>query len=182
MNANHPSPVRKDWGLAVWASLISPNPSSYGSRSTIRSYLTRNFFLRPEKYRCLVVNPRSVVDAPCDPDAESVGAAPSFPSGDDLQVVHALHDPDQFLGFHQVERDSALDVLLLGDYALGDVPDDRGLDQGGLDSVPVQLLSGVRPKCSMYLARAFSSSKVRSPSSRVPLTATFHAWSGMACS
>ena len=32
-----------------------------GSKSTIRSYLTRNFFLRPEKFRCLVANPKSPV-------------------------------------------------------------------------------------------------------------------------
>ena len=35
---------------------MMPNPSLNGSKSTIQSYRTRNFFLRPEKYRCLVVN------------------------------------------------------------------------------------------------------------------------------
>ena len=42
--------------MAVCASRMMPNPSLNGSKSTIQSYRTRNFFLRPEKYRCLVVN------------------------------------------------------------------------------------------------------------------------------
>ena len=49
LNANHPSPVLNAWGFALCASLISPNPSSKGSKSTIRSYRTRNFFFAPEK-------------------------------------------------------------------------------------------------------------------------------------
>ena len=57
MKANHPSPVLNDCGFAVWASRMIPNPSLNGSKSTIRSYRTRNLFFGPEKYRCLVVNP-----------------------------------------------------------------------------------------------------------------------------
>ncbi len=57
LNANRPSPVRKLWGFAVWASRMIPNPSLKGSKSTIRSYLTLNYFFPPEKYRCLVVKP-----------------------------------------------------------------------------------------------------------------------------
>ena len=86
--------------------------------------------------------PGPVVDAPRHPDADSLGTAPAFPAGDDLQVVDAVHDPDQGLRLHQVERDPAGDVLPLGDDAGGDVPYHGGLDQGGLDSVPVQLRLG----------------------------------------
>ena len=35
LNANHPSPVRKDWGFAVWASPIRPRPSSNGSNTLL---------------------------------------------------------------------------------------------------------------------------------------------------
>ena len=48
--ADHPSPVLNACGFAVWASRIIPNPSENGSKSTIRSYLTLNFFSVPEKY------------------------------------------------------------------------------------------------------------------------------------
>ena len=37
-----------------------------------------------------------VVDAPCDPDAESVGAALALSAGDGLVVVDVLHQPDEF--------------------------------------------------------------------------------------
>ena len=47
LKANHPSPVLNDCGFAVWASRMIPNPSLNGSKSTMRSYLTRNFFLGP---------------------------------------------------------------------------------------------------------------------------------------
>ena len=82
----------------------------------------------------------AVVDAPCHPDAEPVGTPAALPAGHDLQVVDPVHDPDKLLGLHEVEGDPAGDVLPLGDDAGGHVPYDRGLDQRGLDAVPVELL------------------------------------------
>ena len=72
-----------------------------------------------------------VVDAPGNPDAQSVGSAPAFPAYDGLQVVDVLEYPYKLLRLHQVERDGAGDVLALGHDALGD----RGLDQAGLVQV-----------------------------------------------
>ena len=71
-----------------------------------------------------------------------MGGAAALPPCDCLQVVHVLDDPDEGFRLHEVEGDSALDVLSLGHDALGDVPDHAGLDQGGLGAVPVQLLLG----------------------------------------
>ena len=104
---------------------------------------------------CLVVNPRSlvdcllpfdapapgcagpVVDALGEPDAQPVAGAAAFPASYDFQVVDVLHDPDEFLGLHQVERHPAIDVLSVGDDALGDIPDNGSLDDLGEDSVLV---------------------------------------------
>ena len=83
-----------------------------------------------------------VADSPCHPDAEPVGAAPAFPAGYDFQVVDVLRDPDEFLGFHQVEGYSALDVLPVEDDALGDVTDDGSLDDLGEYAVLVHLALG----------------------------------------
>ena len=59
---------------------------------------------------------------------------------------------------------------------MGDVPDHRRLHEAGLDAVPVQVLLGQGEMIMMgYLARAFSSSKERRPSSRVPSTAVSQA-------
>ena len=82
----------------------------------------------------------AVIDAPGHPDAYSVGGALAFPVHHRLQVVHVPDDPDELLRLHEVEGDGAGDVLALGDDALGDVPDDRGLYETGLDAVPVQVL------------------------------------------
>ena len=67
--------------------------------------------------------PGLVVDTPGDLDAESVGAAPAFSAGDDLQVIDVLHDPDELLRLHQVERVPA------GDDVLGNDSDDSSLVQ-----------------------------------------------------
>ena len=40
---------------------MMPNPSLNGSKATIRSYRTLNFFFGPEKYRCLVAKPKRPV-------------------------------------------------------------------------------------------------------------------------
>ena len=49
LKANQPSPVLKLWGLAVWASRMMPNPSSNGSKSTMRSCRTPTLLFVPEK-------------------------------------------------------------------------------------------------------------------------------------
>ena len=36
-----------------------------------------------------------VVDAPGDPDAQSVGGTAPFPAHDGLDVIDIVHDPDQ---------------------------------------------------------------------------------------
>ena len=72
-----------------------------------------------------------------------MGTAAVLPAGYDLQVVDAVHDPDQGLRLHEVEGDPPLDVLPLGDDSGGHVPYDSGLDQCGLDSVPVELPGGI---------------------------------------
>ena len=82
----------------------------------------------------------AVVEALGDPDADPVGGALALAADDSLQVVHALDDPDELLGFHQVEGYAALDVLALGDNALGDLADDRGLNEGGVGAVGVDVL------------------------------------------
>lgn len=69
-----------------------------------------------------------------------MGGAPAFPAHDGLQIVPVLDDPHQFLRLHEVERDGAGDGLALGYGALGDVPEDGGLDQTGLGAVPIQVL------------------------------------------
>ena len=71
-----------------------------------------------------------------------MGAPPSLPTGDYFQVVDPVHDPDQGLRLHQVERYPAGDVLSLRDDALGDVPDDRGLHDGVQRPVLVRLAAG----------------------------------------
>ena len=71
-----------------------------------------------------------------------MGVASSLPASNDLRVVDPFRDPEQSLRLHQVERGSAGDVQSLGDDALGDVPDDVGLDHCSKDAVPVQLLNG----------------------------------------
>ncbi len=54
-------------------------------------------------------------------------------------MVGFLRDPDEFLGLHEIERYAACDVLPVGDDALGDVPDDGGLDDLGEYPVLVHL-------------------------------------------
>ena len=78
-----------------------------------------------------------VVEAPRYTDAEPVGGALALPADHRFEVVDVLDDPDELLGLHQVEGDGAGDVLALGRDALGHVPCDGGLDQAGLDAVPV---------------------------------------------
>ena len=80
-----------------------------------------------------------VVDSAGDPDAQSMGGAAAFPPHDGLQVVDVLEDPYKLLGLHQVERDGAGNGLALGHYALGDIPDDCGLDQAPMCFLFVQV-------------------------------------------
>ncbi len=84
----------------------------------------------------------AVIESLRHTDADSLGQSPALPSGDGFQVVHALDDPDKPLGLHQVEGDSALDVLALGDDAHGDVPYNRGLHDGRVCAVLVDALGG----------------------------------------
>ena len=83
-----------------------------------------------------------VVEAPGHPDAEPVGGALMLPADHRFEIVHVLDDPDQGFRLHQVEGDMAAHLLSLGDDALGDVPDHRGLHEAGLGAVPVQALLG----------------------------------------
>ena len=69
-----------------------------------------------------------VVEAPGDPDAEALGGAAALPAHDRLQIVNSLDHPYELLRLHQVEGDVAAHLLSLGDDALGDVPEHRGLD------------------------------------------------------
>ena len=78
----------------------------------------------------------------------------ALPPDHHLQVVNFLDYPDELLRLHQVEWDGAARQLPLGDNPLGDIPDNRGLDQAGLGSVPVQALLGrveVRGVCRNFL-------------------------------
>ena len=68
-----------------------------------------------------------------------MGRSAALPVGDGLVIVDVLHHPHQGLRLHQVEWDSALDVLPLGDDPLCDFPDDGGLDEAGVDAVGVSL-------------------------------------------
>ena len=95
--------------------------------------------------------------------------------------------PDELLGLHKVDGDSGLDVLPLGDDSLGYLPDDRGFDHGREDSVLVDLVWGDSEMAQVSLIRdiryrwsEFSSSRVRSPSSRTPSTAASQAFIRMA--
>ena len=72
-----------------------------------------------------------VVDSAGDPDAQSMGGATALPAHDSLQVVDVLEDPYKLLRLHQVEGNSAGDGLALGYDALGDIQDNRSLDQAG---------------------------------------------------
>ena len=83
-----------------------------------------------------------VVQAPGDPDDEALGRAAALPADHRLQVVNSLDRPDELLRLHQVEGDGSVHALPLWDDALRDVPERRGLDEAGMDAVPVQVLLG----------------------------------------
>ncbi len=69
-----------------------------------------------------------------------MGGAAALPAHDSLQVIDVLDDPYELLGLHEVEGDSAGDVLALGDDAHGYVADHRRLDDGGVRAVQVDVL------------------------------------------
>ena len=66
-----------------------------------------------------------------------MGSALVLPPDHRVQVVNSLDYPDELLRLHQVEGDGPVHPLPLGDDALGDVPDHRGLHEAALDAVPV---------------------------------------------
>ena len=76
---------------------------------------------------------------PGDPDAQPLGGAAPFPAHDGLDVIDIVHDPDQLFRFHQVERYVPPDLLAVRDHSLGDLPQDRGLDEAGVDAMGVKL-------------------------------------------
>ena len=89
-----------------------------------------------------VWDPASTWEGPVGVAASSFPRAGSPGSDDRLQIVNSLDHPDELLRLHQVEGDGPVHALPLWDDALGDVPEHRGLDEAGLDAVPVQGLLG----------------------------------------
>ena len=93
-----------------------------------------------------------------------MGGAAALPAHDRLQVVNSLDHPYELLRLHQVEGEGSVHALPLWDDALGDVPEHRGLDEAGLDAVPVQGLlgQGERSPSSKAPRAAVSQARMRS--------------------
>ena len=81
----------------------------------------------------------AVVHAFGHADAEAVGAAAPLAPGFDFVVVNAVQNPDELLGFHQVERDAGNIAQPVGNQALGRLADDGRLDHVVVGPVAVNV-------------------------------------------